>query len=133
MAAALVRAARFRWSRSLRARAPSSSKVCIGDRRAVVAWAMSASRASRETRTPRERSISAMSSVGIVGLQVVGDDVAVGDMGAEVDVDGDEAVAGAPPVLAEHGERAGIVGATSDDLARRGADDGDAVEVEQVR
>ena len=74
-----------------------------------------------------------MSSVGIVGLQVVGDDVAVGDMGAEVDVDGDEPVGGTPPVLAEHGEGAGVVGATRDGLARGGAEDVDAVEVEQVR
>src|SRR5262249_36614457 len=118
---------------SLRARAPSSSKVCIGDRRAVVAWVMSASRAWRETRTPRERSISAMSSVGIVGLQVVGDDVSVGDMVAEVDVDGDEPVVGTPLVLAEHGEGAGVVGATSDGLAGGSAEDVDAVQVEQVR
>ena len=75
-------------------------------------------RASREARRPRARSISAMSSVGIVGLQVVGDDVAVGDMGAEVEVDGDGAVGGAAALLAEHGEGAGVVGAAGDGLAR---------------
>src|SRR5262245_3729474 len=94
---------------------------------------MSASSASRDTRTPRERSRSAMSLSGIVGLQVMGDHVAVRDMGAEVDVEGNGALGGTTALLAEHGERAGVVGATGNRLARRGAEDLDPVEVKQMR
>ena len=55
-----------------------------------------------------------------------------GEQGTEVDVDGDRAVGSTAALLAEHGERAGVVGAAGDGLARRGAEDLGAVEVEQV-
>jgi hypothetical protein len=57
------------------------------------------------------RSVSAISSVGIVELQIVGDDIAIGHVGAEVDVEGNRGIDGAATLLAEDGERAGIVGA----------------------
>ncbi|XXX74143.1 hypothetical protein WMF30_41510 [Sorangium sp. So ce134] len=59
----------------------------------------------------------------------MGDHVAIGDVGSEIDVDGDRAVGGAAALLAEHGEGTGIMGAAGDGLARRGAEDLDAVQV----
>ena len=43
----------------------------------------------------------------------MGDHVAVVDVGTEVDIDGDRAVGGTAALLAEHGERAGVVSAAA--------------------
>ena len=51
-----------------------------------------------------------MSSVGIVvGLQAVGDDVFVGHVRAELEVDGNGSILGAALLLTDDGERARIV------------------------
>ena len=63
----------------------------------------------------------------------MGNHVAVGDVSAEVDVDRHGVVGGAATLLAEHGQGAGVVGAAGDGLACGGAEDLDAVEVEQTK
>src|SRR2546426_12203398 len=77
-----VRWARLRTSRSLRSRAINCSTVWIGESRLLVAWGKKAARASGAARRPRLRSASGTLPLGwiIVVLEVMGDDVAVGDV-----------------------------------------------------
>src|SRR5439155_778022 len=105
-----VRWARFRTSRSLRSRAINCSTVCIGESRLLVAWVKKAASASGVARRPKLRSASGTLPLGwvIVVLEVVGDDVAVGDVAGNGDLDRDGSRVGTTLLLAELGEGAGI-------------------------
>jgi hypothetical protein len=59
------------------------------------------------------------------------DDFLVGDMGAELDVDGHRAELCAPSLFAEHGERARVVGPPGEQLVDRRREEVGAVEVEE--
>src|ERR1700681_2621623 len=95
---------------------------------------MSATRASRgEARRPMARSWSATSSEGmVVGLQAVGDDVFVGNVSAELEVDGDGSILGAALLLADDGECARVVGAARDGVGDGGGHQVGAVQVEEL-
>jgi hypothetical protein len=73
-----------------------------------------------------------MSLVDIIGLQVVRDDVAVGNVTAEVDVEGNGAMGSTAAVLAKHSEGTGVVGASGDGLACSRAKNVSSVEIEEA-
>src|SRR5688572_10855170 len=129
-----VRWARLRTSRSLRSRAINCSTVWIGESRLLVAWVKKAARASGDARRPRARSAAGTSPLGwvIVVLEVVGDDVAVGNVARHGDLDRDRSRAGTTLLLAELGQRPGIVEAALEDVGDRVGEDRLAVEIEQA-
>src|SRR2546422_4006043 len=129
-----VRWARLRTSRSLRSRAINCSTVWIGESRLLVAWVKKAARASGAARRPRLRSASGTLPLGwiIVVLEVMGDDVAVGDVARQGDLDRDRPWGGAALLLAELGQRAGIVGTALGDVGDGVGEDRLTVEIEQA-
>src|SRR5258708_134275 len=127
-----VRAARLRPSRSGRSISTSFSHASTGPRRLWVACSKKARRAASETRKPSWRSWVAMSSLGIVAPEVMRDDVAVGDVVAQGDVDGDGMLGGAPVLLAQHAHLAGVVRAALDGFGDGLREDFGAVQIEQL-
>src|SRR5271170_2940169 len=86
MVALLVRAARLRASRSRFSSAASSRQTSAGDILLFVACASRARSASGEARKPRAQSASTGSFVVvIVASEVMGDHVAVDDVGRELE------------------------------------------------
>src|SRR2546428_5867869 len=85
-----VRWARLRTSRSLRSRAINCSTVWTGESRLLVAWVKKAARASGEARRPKLLSASGTLPLGwvIIVLEVVRDDVAIGNVAGHGDLDG---------------------------------------------
>src|SRR6059036_1704446 len=132
--ASRVRWARLRTSRSLRSRAINCSTVWTGENRLLVAWAKNAARASGAARRPRLRSASGTSALGwiIVVLEVMGDDVAVGDVAGNGDLDRDWSGTGSALLLAELGQRAGIAETALEDVGDGMDEDRLAVEIEQA-
>src|SRR5919197_2281915 len=130
--AALVRLSRLRASRSRRSRATRSSKHWTEEARDLVRCLIMACKASAEARIPSaRRALTTSSWLGIIGLEVVRDDVAVTDVRGQRDVEGDGRGAGAAALLAERGEGAGVVQTAGDHLLDGAGEQLGAVEVEE--
>src|SRR5580658_1909818 len=133
--AALVRRARLEASRARRSRVRSCSRVSVGPRRLLCAWARKALRGSRAARKPRdcrESTRSCGSSGFIVGLQVMGDDVAVDDVVGEREVQGDGVARLAPKAIAGDGEGTWVVQTALDQFGDGASEQGLAVQVQQL-
>src|SRR5271170_5924022 len=131
--AIFTRRARFRASRSRCSRVQSCSAICTGDAFVLAAWTSHASMASRDARMPILRRRSTMSVVSlIVASEVVGDDVALDDVVAELD--GQRCGPGAAPplLLAEDGHGAAVVDAAREHVGGDRAQGGGAVGVEHL-
>jgi hypothetical protein len=72
------------------------------------------------------------SSFDIVASEVMGDDVAIGNVISEGYVDGDGLRGGAPMLLAKHADLTGVVCSPRDHLGDRLAEDFPPVEVEEL-
>src|SRR6266545_1805439 len=117
--AVLVRRWRFRASRSRRSSETRSSKHWTGEACDLVRCVTMARRASAGARIPRvRRELITSSGLGIVGPEVVRDDVAVVDVGRKRDVEGDGCSTCAPALFAQRGEGTGIAQSTGELLAK---------------
>src|SRR5947209_4790272 len=126
-----VRAARLRPSRSRRSISTSLSQVSTGPRRVCVACSKKERSAASETRKPSWCNWVAMSSLGIVASEIVLDDVAIGDVVAQGDVDRYRMFCRAPVLLAQHAHFARIVGTALDGFCDGFLEYVCAVQVEQ--
>src|SRR5664279_2799205 len=127
-----VRAARLRPSRSRRSISTSFSQVSRGPRRVCVACSKKERSAANETRQPSWCNWVAMSSLGIVASEIVRDDVAIGDVVAQRDVNRDGMFCRAPVLLAQHAHFARVVGAAVDGFCDGLLEYVRAVQVEQA-
>src|SRR3990172_12121782 len=97
----------------------------VGPRRFLCAWVRKAARASRPARKPSWASwaVRSRGSVVIVGLQVMGHDVAIVGVRGQVNVDRDRAAALHAQAVTGDGERARVAQAAGDDLGDGGGED----------
>src|ERR1700677_570593 len=124
MVASAVRRWRLRVSRSRFSRATNCSSVCTGESRLWVACWRRAAIASRLARKPRLRRPSKSSSVMVVPGERVRNDIAIGDVIAELDFDGHWGLRDAAGLLAELSQ-----GADVGDVAVDGFEHGGGEEV----
>src|SRR6185369_16494416 len=131
--AALVRVSRFLASRSRRSSATRSSKHCAAEARVLVSSAIIARSASGDDRIPSVRSAAGTSGLGIVGLEVMRDDVAISDVRCEADVERERRRNGTPALLAERRERTWVVHPAGEHLHDGRREELRAVEVEELQ
>jgi hypothetical protein len=132
--AARVRLSRLLASRARRSMSTSFSHTSVGEERALVEVSSRARRESGEARKPRVRSLSMMSTGGVViTLQGVRGDVPVGDVAAEGDFQGEGLAQGAATLLAEGSQGARVVRAAGEDVSHGLGQQGLAIGIQQAQ